>query len=373
VFWPRAARVASAPSEEPPSAFWTAVAHRVQRRPAVLLAALVLVLGGGAAGFAALRIHADWTKQFSSATDGTRGFEVLRSRFPKGSLATTTILVSRAGGPVRPADVGQARRRLMTVPGVAAVLDTGRRSRDAGTADLQLVFAQDPWSSAALGSIPAVRHVLHTLGNGLVGYAGEGTARQYDYRKAAGDDFKLLAPLVLAVVFVMLVILLRAIVMPIFLLATVALSYFASFGFAVLFFRAIGQPSVDAELPLIVFIFLVVLGSDYNIFLMSAVRERAHLLGTREAFRQAVVSTGPVITSAGVILAATFAVLAVLPVWELIEIGVAVSLGILIDTFLVRTVLVPAGGWLLGERAWWPFRPSPAERLPAAIPGSVEQ
>jgi len=374
VFWPRTRSVAASQTAEAPSAFWTRVADGVQRRPAVLLAALVLVLGfGAAAGFAALRIHVDWLKQFSSPTDGTQGFELLRSRFPEGSLATTTILVRRAEGAIRPSDVRLAERRLESVPAVAAVLDTGRRSRDGRTADLQLAFSDDPWGDTALDGIPAVRQALHSLGNDLTGYAGEGTARQYDYRSAAGADFKLLAPLILAVVFVMLVILLRALVIPIFLLATVALSYFASFGFTVLLFRALGQPSVDAELPLIVFIFLVVLGSDYNIFLMSAVRERAGLVGTREAFRQAVVSTGPVITSAGVILAATFAVLAVLPVWELIEIGVAVSLGILIDTFLVRTILVPAGGWLLDDRGWWPSRrPSPG-RLPAVIPGPVER
>ncbi len=123
-----------------------------------------------------------------------------------------------------------------------------------------------------------------------------------------------------------------------------------------LFRYGFGQHTFDPVLPVIVFIFLVALGSDYNIFLMSRVREESAVHGTREGMLRALTATGPVITSAGLILAGTFCVLAVLPVYDLFEIGVTVGVGVLLDTFVVRTVLVPAGTWLLGERSWWPAR-----------------
>jgi RND superfamily putative drug exporter len=162
---------------------------------------------------------------------------------------------------------------------------------------------------------------------------------------------------VLGLVFLTLVVLLRSLVMPLFLIATVILSFLATCGLCLLLFRyAFDQHSFDPVLPLIVFIFLVALGSDYNIFLMSRVREEAVAHGTREGMLRGLTATGPVITSAGLILAGTFSVLAVLPVYDLFEIGVTVGVGVLLDTFVVRTVLVPAGTWLLGERSWWPSR-----------------
>ena len=183
----------------------------------------------------------------------------------------------------------------------------------------------------------------------------EGTARQADYRLAAVRDFKVIAPIVLLVVLLTLSILLRALVAPLVLLATVVLSYLATLGVSLLVFRyGFGQDVVDPELAPIIFIFLVALGADYNIFLMSRVREEAQQHGTSEGMLRALVATGPVITSAGLILAGTFSVLAVLPIWELLEIGFAVAVGVLIDTFLVRSILVPAIVWNLGERTWWP-------------------
>jgi RND superfamily putative drug exporter len=156
-------------------------------------------------------------------------------------------------------------------------------------------------------------------------------------------------------VFITLMLLLRAIVMPLFLLATVMLSFLATCGLCLLVFQVgFDQHAYDPVLPLIVFIFLVALGSDYNIFLMSRVREEAAAHGTSEGMLRALTATGPVITSAGLILAGTFSVLAVLPVYDLFELGFAVGVGVLLDTFVVRTILVPAGTWLLGEHAWWP-------------------
>jgi len=193
----------------------------------------------------------------------------------------------------------------------------------------------------------------------------EGTARQVDFKAAATRDTNVIGPIVLAVVLLTLIVLLRALVAPLFLLATVVLSYVATLGLSLLAFRYLfGQHLVDPELRLIVFIFLVALGSDYNIFLMSRAREEAQKHGTGEGMLRAVVETGPVITSAGLVLAGTFSVLTVLPIWELLEIGFAVALGVLIDTFLVRSILVPALVWVLGDRSWWPSTAQSGRRAP---------
>jgi putative drug exporter of the RND superfamily len=175
-------------------------------------------------------------------------------------------------------------------------------------------------------------------------------------------------PLVLAVVLIALVLLLRALVVPLFLLATVLLSYLGSLGLSVLVFRYVVGQTIDPIVPVIVFIFLVALGSDYNIFLMSRVREEAAVRGTRDGMLAGLTETGPVITSAGIILAGTFSVLAVLPFYLLFDIGFAVAFGVLIDTFLVRSVCVPALTWLAGDAGWWPSRPPARALRDAAVP-----
>jgi RND superfamily putative drug exporter len=230
-------------------------------------------------------------------------------------------------------------------------------------------FTDDPFANPAVQRIPDLRASVAAPRPGLRVLLSEGTARQADYRSAAVRDTKVIAPIVLAVVLLTLIVLLRALVAPLFLLATVILSYLATLGISLLVFRYVfGQDVVDPEFALIVFIFLVALGADYNIFLMSRVREEAQLHETSEGMLRALVATGPVITSAGLILAGTFSVLAVLPIWELLEIGFAVSLGVLIDTFVVRSILVPAIVWRLGEKSWWPSTAKAGER--ALVTGS---
>ncbi|HRC06769.1 MAG TPA: MMPL family transporter, partial [Miltoncostaeales bacterium] len=165
----------------------------------------------------------------------------------------------------------------------------------------------------------------------------------------------LLPPIVLAVIFVILMLLLRSIVAPVLLIATVILSYFAALGVAILVFEHIaGFPGVDPSFPLFGFIFLVALGVDYNIFLMARVREESERHGTREGTLRGLAATGSVITSAGIVLAGTFAVLGVLPLVALAEIGFIVAFGVLLDTLIVRSILVPAGVLDLDKRTWWP-------------------
>jgi RND superfamily putative drug exporter len=188
---------------------------------------------------------------------------------------------------------------------------------------------------------------------------GGDPAAEYDIARAAGRDTEVLIPLVLVVSFVVIALLLRALVVALVLVATTALSFGASFGLSSLLWHyGLGYSSVNAEIPLYVFIFLLALGVDYNVFLSARVREETGSLGTRRGTLQGLALTGGVITAAGVILAATFAALAQLPSVSVTEVGTAIAIGVLLDTMLVRTVLVPALFLVIGERVWWPRRVS---------------
>jgi RND superfamily putative drug exporter len=200
---------------------------------------------------------------------------------------------------------------------------------------------------------------------------GGGTAIVLDTARASASDNRLIIPVVLLVVFLILTLLLRAVVAPLVLVATVVLSFAAALGLSALLFKHVfGFAGADTSLPLFVFVFLVALGIDYNIFLMTRVHEEARVLGTRRGALVGLAATGGVITSAGLVLAGTFAVLGTLPVVAFAEIGVAVALGVLLDTIVVRAVLVTSLNLDIGRHMWWPSRmarPEPretSERVP---------
>lgn len=360
-FWPRTGRVAFVPGaddEEPSSrgAPWARIARRVLARPAAALVGSVLVLGVLSLGLFAYHVDADVLAQFRSSTDGTRGYDIVRSEFPRGLLAPTTAMIVRGGAPVTPSEIQAVRARLLSVAGVASAT-TSRVSRDGRAVALSVVFTDDPYGSAALARVQEMRKVVSGAAPGVRVVFGDGTANRLDFKNAARRDFKVMAPLVLVVVLLTLIVLLRAVVAPLYLIATVVLSFLATLGISVVLFRLVlGERSFDPELPIFAFIFLVALGSDYTIFLMSRVREEARTVSTREAALRAVTATGPTITSAGIVLAGTFAVLIVLPITILVEIGIAVAIGVLLDTFLVRTLTVPALASLVGDASWWPRR-----------------
>ena len=222
-----------------------------------------------------------------------------------------------------------------------------------------------------------MRAALAPLGPELTGYVGGVSAIMLDYREGAQSDLNLVVPLVLIVILLTLIALLRAIVAPLYLIGSVILSFFGILGVSLVFFTTVlDETGFDPSLPIFAFIFLVALGVDYNIFLMDRVREEARKIGTRRGALRALVATGPVITSAGIILAATFAVLAMLPITILVELGVVVAFGVLVDTFIVRSMLVPAIITVVGDASWWPSKLSrtapPAEATPAEAPRSKE-
>jgi putative drug exporter of the RND superfamily len=354
-FWPR--QTAEASSEARQVRFWSSLGARVRRRPAIWLSGAVVGLLAAACGLLLYEPTVDAVAQFRHPTDGTRGFAALRADFPAGALAPVTAVVETPGDQLSAEQVTASRDWLGAVRGVAAVTDTGNRSVDGRLAALTVTFADEPFRQPALDRIAAMREAARASPGGVHVLLGEGSGERLDFKRSATRDLHVVIPLVLLVVFATLAVLLRALVAPLYLLGTVILSFLGTLGLALLVFRVFfDQHAVDPALPLIIFIFLVALGADYNIFLMSRVREEAAQVGTDEGTLRALVATGPVITSAGLILAGTFSVLMVLPIWDLFEVGFAVALGVLIDTFVVRSIAVPALTWLCGERAWWPSK-----------------
>ena len=237
--------------------------------------------------------------------------------------------------------------------------------------------AGDPSSTAALNAIPAVRaavtQVANTVGAQANGVAGEAAAA-YDVSKISTSDLKRIVPLVLVVIAILLAILLRSLVAPVYLILSVGLSYLAALGLAILVFVEIaGDSGLNFVLPFFMFIFLMALGEDYNILVMTRIREEARHGELRDAVRRAIAASGGTVTSAGLVLAGTFAVLTVAGNSQTREIGLGLAAGVLLDTFLVRTLLIPSLVVLLGDRNWWPWGiGAPKERAPVPTPATGE-
>jgi RND superfamily putative drug exporter len=274
-----------------------------------------------------------------------QGQRLISEAFPAGESAPTVVLVTD------PAKVQAAMAAAGAAGGVTRV---GAPERGEPGTRFDVVLAQDPFAKSGFASIGPLRQDLRDA-VGSTALVGGPTAEEADLRTAVQRDTKLLIPLVLAVVFVILLVLLRSVAAPVMLIATVVLSFAAALGGSLVLFDLFADfPGEDPSYPLFAFIFLVALGVDYNIFLMARVREEALGAPTREAMLRGLAVTGGVITSAGIVLAGTFSVLAVLPLVALTQIGVTVAFGVLLDTFVVRSILVPALTFELGDRVWWP-------------------
>jgi RND superfamily putative drug exporter len=365
-FWPRKEIVRYDPEHvyTEHRSGWRRFGDSVVRRPGLALAATGLLLGAGAIGLLSYKEDYSTTGFFKKQTEAVDGFRAIQKAFPAGTLSPTTVLVHRDNGRVTQADVQQARSRLASTPNVARIAPIAQFSPDGSYARFQVTFDDDPLTKAAIQRVPDLRDRLTDLGPGLSALVGNGSATQYDYNQATERDLKIIVPLALAVIGIILGILLSAILAPIVLIGTVVLSFLATLGLSLLFIRyVVGDAGVDNSLPTYAFIFLVALGTDYTIFLMSRVREEARKHGTREGVLTALAATGPVITSAGVILAGTFSILMTLPVTFAFNIGFVVALGILLDTFVVRTIMVPALVELIGDKIWWPSTASGGGRL----------
>jgi putative drug exporter of the RND superfamily len=356
-FWPRKHIVDYDPehAEVINTGLWRRFGDKVLHRPGPALAVTAGVFLLGSLGLIAYKVDYSSTTFFKKSVESVNGFKVLSEDFPAGTLSPTTVLVESDNGPVTPQELQLTVNKLKTVKGVAAAAPTGEKSTDGKIGEVDAILKGDPNDVSALDLVPKMRDAVANVGPGVTALVGGGTAINYDYNKATERDLKLIVPLALLVMAIILGILLQAIVAPLVLLASVVLSFACTLGISIVFIRFIvGDAGFDASIPTFAFIFLVALGIDYTIFLMARVREEARHFGTREGMLRAISATGPVITSAGVILAGTFSVLMTLPVTFTFDLGFMVALGILLDTFIVRTIMVPAAVELIGDKIWWP-------------------
>jgi putative drug exporter of the RND superfamily len=347
-FWPFIPRYQEGEVEVPEErGRWRKLGDGIATRPRpVWIGTLVglLVLSLGIFAFDSGLTQED---DFRNDVESVRGQELVSASFPAGSSAPTDIIVPD------PARAGAVTQAVAALPEVASV-----RPVEQGPpgARLAATLVPDPYSTEALDLVPTLRDTARGAG-GEGTIVGGPTATKYDLDEAALRDLKVLPPIVLLVILVIIGALLRAVVAPLLLVGTVIVSFLASLGACVLIFdHVFGFPGQDPSLPLFGFIFLVALGVDYNIFLMARVREEAERHGTHEGMLRGLAVTGAVITSAGIVLAGTFSVLAVLPLVTLTQIGFLVAFGVLLDTFIVRSILLPATVLELDRRIWWPSR-----------------
>ena len=420
-FWPMNPQQGSGRA----SSFWSRVAALVVRRPGVVLVTTVMLLIVSTLGVPTIKPSFNFLEGFPADMDSRRGFEMLQRSFPAGELAPTQVVVAtedgnvyehlaaldalaaaldseptvlRVSGPTRPfgaalplsaealqagisslpQEVWQGGPPPRNLPpeqqAVLGVLLAGQRfvSPDRTTAQLEIVLDRDPYSVPALDQIERLRDIARSamattdLASAEVLVGGQ-TATQADTRASVNRDAQVVGPIVIAAIWVILAMLLRSLVAPTYLVISVLLSFMAALGLSTMIFQnVLGHAGVGYQNGVWMFIFLVALGVDYNIYIMSRVREEVGRNGLVEGTRRAVSRTGGVITSAGIILAGTFSVLATLPLRDIVQLGFAVMLGVLLDTFVVRALLVPSIVMLLGRWNWWPTR-----RLAADAPADA--
>jgi putative drug exporter of the RND superfamily len=325
--------------------FWARLGRRIAAGPQRVLAGSIAVLLVCCAGFAFFSTDLTSEDSYRTEVESVEGQHLVDKSFPSGATAPTDVVVPQAG------DVPAVKRAVEGVDGVEAVSEPIAKGPP-GTL-IQATLEPNPYSTEAYELIDPIREAAHEVAPNVL--VGGPSAVEDDVREAAGWDSIAIPPLILLVVFLILTLLLRAVAAPLFLVGTVILSFLAALGVGYFAFDVVfGFPGSDPSLPLFAFVFLVALGVDYNIFLVARAREESEKHGTTEGMLRSLAVTGGVITSAGIVLAGTFAVLGVLPLTFLTEIGFVVAFGVLLDTFLVRSVLVPSIALVAGDRFWWP-------------------
>jgi putative drug exporter of the RND superfamily len=342
-FWPRIPQEGAAGREQ--SRLWTGIGTRIARRPAATALVLIVALAAACAGVASLRIDNNPISNVKGNPGSVVGQHLLGAHFPAGASNPLVVLA-----PQRQA--GAAVAAAHATPGMAEVVPgTPVEGYDSYSA----ILSANPFGRAGTAALAGLRQRLSRDAPGAL--VGGTPAISYDQAQTAGRDDLIIIPLVLAVIFAIIALLLQAIVAPAVLVLTTGLSFTAAFGLSSLLWRhGLGYSGVESVIPIYIFIFLVALGVDYNIFLSARIREESRRLGLRDGTLRGLGLTGGVITAAGVVLAGTFAALTQIPQVSIAEVGTAVALGVLLDTLLVRTVLVPASLLTIGERVWWPSR-----------------
>jgi RND superfamily putative drug exporter len=344
LFWPFVPKFGGVNKSD--SGLWAKLGKGVSKRPIAVSLLGVLILGGLASGVSGIQVGLASTDRFLKTPEAVVGQQVLAEAFPAGSTSPT-IVVAKA------AQAEEVKALVENVDGVASV---SIGESDGTITQLNVILDAEGQSEEAYAAIKLMRDEVDKA-TGADAKVGGLDAQALDVKDAYAHDQLVVIPLILILVFVVLVILLRSFVAPVLLLVTVVASFFASMGAGWLIFTSVlGFPALDLSVFLFSFLFLVALGVDYNIFLVTRAKEEAEKVGTRQGMIKALSATGGVITSAGILLAAVFAVLGVLPLVALAQIGVIVCIGVLLDTLLVRTVIVPALAFMTGKNFWWPLK-----------------
>ncbi|AXT84482.1 hypothetical protein C6I20_04240 [Aeromicrobium sp. A1-2] len=345
IFWPFVPRFGDPIKSE--TGMWSKVGSRIARRPRAVWIGTSLVLVGLTFGIAQLDANGLSNEEsFTQAQPSVAAEKKLSEHFPGGAGSPLAVVAAT--------DQAQAvKQALRGVEGLdpSSVEIKGEAG---GTSYLEGTLTSAPDSSAAFATVEAARTAVHAV-PGADAQVGGNTAVNKDVQSASSADNKLIIPIILVVVLLVLALLLRSIAAPVILLVTVVLSFGAALGISGLVFHHVFNfAGADSSFPLFAFVFLVALGIDYNIFLMTRVREESLKHGTRRGALIGLGATGGVITSAGFVLAGTFAALATLPIVFLAELGFAVAVGVLLDTIIVRSVLVTALNLDIGRHIWWP-------------------
>jgi len=358
IFWPKIPRVGDV--DEKLSGLWARVGSLVDRRPKAvwISTALALLIF---AGFS-ITLKSDGLSQseaFTTRTDSVIGLEKLGEHFPSGEGTPVEIVVDQADIASAAAAIGRVLNVASVVPLTNVDPVTQRPTSELKVVDGKVVLYATlkvaPDSAEGKESIPLIRQAAKAVNPNIL--VGGQSAIGYDVDQSSRRDNRVIIPIVLLLIAVILGFLLRSILAAALLLGTVVLSFAATLGVCALVFdNVFGFAGTDAAFPLFAFIFLVALGIDYNIFLMTRVREESLKIGTRAGIIKGLTVTGGVITSAGIVLAATFGVLGILPLVFLAELGFAVAFGVLLDTIIVRSLLVPALVRVIGPKIWWPSK-----------------
>jgi RND superfamily putative drug exporter len=358
VFWPKVPRFDH--EDEKLSGFWSKVGSFVDRKPKAIWLTTTIVLLIFAGFSTTLKNDGlAQTEAFTSRTDSVIGLEKLGEHFPSGEGTPVEIVVDAA-------DIAAVSSAIKAIPNIASVTPvfiqdpttrqpTGELKVVDGKALLYAILDVPADSSEAKELIPQIRQASKSVDENVL--VGGQSAISYDIDQSSKRDNRVIIPIVLLLIALILGLLLRSILAAGLLLGTVVLSFFATLGVCALVFdNVFGHAGSDPSFPLFAFVFLVALGIDYNIFLMTRVREEAMSIGTRAGIIKGLTVTGGVITSAGIVLAATFGVLGILPLVFLAQLGFAVSFGVLLDAIVVRSLLVPALVKVIGPKIWWPSK-----------------
>ena len=347
IFWPK--RPAFDSADEKLSGLWSKIAKATERSPRKYWAIAGIILVALAAFSTSLHANGLSTSQsFTKKTDSVIGQSLLPNYFPAGSGEPTQIVVSSD-------KAAEVTTKLRAISGVTTVMPHPGTTVVNGKVLLDATLAYGPDSDKAVNLMPAIRAAAHSADPASL--VGGTTSVYYDTHQATRHDQMTIIPVILILIAIILGLLLRSVLASLLLLVTVVLSFLATLGASsIVFHHLFHFAGEDSSFPLFAFVFLVALGIDYNIFLMTRVREETIKHGTKFGMTKGVTVTGGVITSAGIVLAATFTVLGILPLVFLAELGFAVGFGVLLDTLLVRSILVPALVHHIGPKVWWPSK-----------------